>query len=103
MDFRVEVTDRAKSDIAAIYAWLTGQETGEAGVRWFAALRQAIGSLRSLPARCPVAPESRDVPLEIRQLLYGRRPHVYRILFTINGDVVNVLHVRHARRRPAQP
>ena len=35
MDFRVEVTDRAKADIAAIYAWLVGQEGGEASVRWF--------------------------------------------------------------------
>jgi hypothetical protein len=35
----------------------------------------------------------------MRQLLYGRKPHLYRILFTIDGDVVYVLHVRHGRRR----
>jgi hypothetical protein len=34
-------------------------------------------------------------------LLYGRRPYTYRILFAIEGDVVQVLHIRHARRRPA--
>jgi hypothetical protein len=39
---------------------------------------------------------------EVRQLLYGRRPHTYRILFTIEGDVVQVLHIRHARRRPGE-
>ena len=35
----------------------------------------------------------------MRQLLYGRKPHVYRILFTIEGDVVYVLRIRHGRRR----
>jgi plasmid stabilization system protein ParE len=102
MDFRVELTDQAKSDIAAIHAWLVAQEAGDAGARWFAALRQAIDSLRALPVRCPVAAESREASVEVRQLLYGRRPHVYRILFSIEKDVVNVLHIRHGRRRPPE-
>jgi hypothetical protein len=38
----------------------------------------------------------------VRHLLYGRRPHVYRILFTIESDVVQVLHIRHGRRRPVR-
>ena len=43
--------------------------------------------------------ESRDFPFEVRQLFYGRRPHVYRILFTIRGGVVYVLHIVHGRRQ----
>ena len=35
----------------------------------------------------------------MRQLLYGKRPHLYRILFTIDGDVVYVLRIRHGRRQ----
>ena len=100
MDFRVELTDQAKSDIAAIHVWLVAHEAGDAGARWFAALRQAIDSLHALPARCPIAPESREASVEVRHLLYGRRPHVYRILFSIENDVVHVLHIRHGRRRP---
>jgi plasmid stabilization system protein ParE len=72
------------------------------GERWFVALRGTIASLANLPSRCALAPESRDSPVEVRQSLYGRRPHVYRILFAIEGDVVQVLHIRHARRRPAR-
>jgi hypothetical protein len=30
----------------------------------------------------------------------GHRPHVYRILFAITGNTVNILHIRHGRRRP---
>src|SRR5688572_12804946 len=59
-----------------------------------------FASLSALPTRCPISAESRDSPVEVRQLLYGRKPHVYRILFAVDGDSVQVLHVRHARRRP---
>jgi plasmid stabilization system protein ParE len=99
MDFRVELSDQAQGDIAAIYEWLISQQAGGAGERWFGALRTAIASLASLPSRCPLAAENRDSPAELRQLLYGRRPHVYRILFAIEGDAVQVLHIRHGRRR----
>jgi plasmid stabilization system protein ParE len=99
MAFRVELSERAQADIAAIYDWLLSQQAGNAGERWFMALREAIASLSNLPTRCPVSPESRDSRVEVRQLLYGRRPHVYRILFSIEGDVVQVLHIRHSRRR----
>jgi plasmid stabilization system protein ParE len=101
MDFRVELSARAQSDIAAIYEWLQAQSAGEAGERWFVALRAAIASLKDLPLRCPPAPESQESPTEVRQLLYGRRPNVYRILFAVEGNIVQVLHIRHGRRRPA--
>jgi plasmid stabilization system protein ParE len=101
MAFHVELSDRAQADIAAIYDWLRSQKAEDAGERWFVALREAITSLSTLPSRCPVAPESRESAVEVRQLLYGRKPHVYRILFAVEGDVVRVLHIRHGRRRPA--
>ena len=99
MDFRVELSDQAQRDIAEIYDWLQSQHAGDAGARWFAALRASIASLTSLSSRCPLAPETRDSPIAVRQLLYGRPPHVYRILFFIERDAVQVLHVRHARHR----
>jgi hypothetical protein len=46
------------------------------------------------------APETARFPFEVRQLLYGRKPHVYRILFTIEGERVKILHIRHGRREP---
>lgn len=100
MAFRVELSDRAQGDIAAIFEWLRSQQAGDAGQRWFVALRSAIRSLANFPFRCPLAPENQDSPVEVRQLLYGRRPHVYRILFAIEGETVQILHIRHARRRP---
>ena len=100
MTFRVELSAQAESDAEAILDWLQSQRAGETGIHWFLALEDAIASLDTFPERCPLAPESAQFPFEVRQLLYGRKPHVYRILFTIERETVKVLHIRHARRRP---
>ncbi|HEY7790035.1 MAG TPA: type II toxin-antitoxin system RelE/ParE family toxin [Vicinamibacterales bacterium] len=100
MAFRIDLTDLARRDIAAIHEWLRLQQAGDAGERWFVGLRTAISSLADFPSRCPLAPESHSLPTEVRQALYGERPHVYRILFTIENETVHVLHIRHGRRRP---
>ena len=100
MDFRVELSLQAQRDIAAIHEWLQSKQAGDAGDRWFIALRAAIASLSDLPRRCPLAPENQHAPVEVRQLLYGRHPNVYRVLFAVEHGVVQVLHLRHGRRRP---
>jgi plasmid stabilization system protein ParE len=100
MTFRVEIAAEAERDAEEILAWLLKQHAGEAGIRWYRALEDAIASLATFPARCPLAPEDRRFPFEVRQLLYGRKPHIYRILFTVQGDTVHVIHIRHGRRLP---
>lgn len=100
MAYRVEVSAQAESDAEAILEWLIAEHAGETGIRWFLALEDAIASLATFPGRCSIAPESKAFPFQVRQLLYGRRPHVYRILFTVEGETVNVLHIRHGRRKP---
>lgn len=100
MAFRVEITEEAERDGHTILDWLISEHAGETGLRWFEGLEKAIASLATLPARCPLAPENAEFPFEVRHLLYGRKPHVYRILFTIDGETVFVLHIRHGRRKP---
>jgi len=103
MAFRVRITAKAKRDLDSVLARLLSQEAGEAGLRWFQGLREAVASLAHSPQRCPLAAEDALFPFEVRHLLYGRTPHVYRILFTIEGDTVSVLHIRHGRRQPVRP
>ena len=98
MIFRVEITPSAEREAQAILEWLLDRQAGETGLRWFLNLEQAIQSLSHFPERCSLAPENDRFPFEVRQLLYGRRPHVYRILFSIEQDTLYVLHVRHGRR-----
>ena len=100
MTFRVETTAAAEQDADAILDWLLSQHAGDAGMRWFVALQNAIASLAEFPKRCPLAPESAVFPIEVRHLLYGHKPQVYRILFTIEEKTVYVLHIRHGRRQP---
>jgi plasmid stabilization system protein ParE len=100
MAFRVEPTLSAKLDLDEILTWLKEHEAGDSGLRWFLKMQEAVYSLTRLPLRCPLAPESTVFPFEVRQLVFGRKPHQYRILFTIDGDTVVVLHVRHGRRLP---
>jgi plasmid stabilization system protein ParE len=57
-------------------------------------LLNAAQALEEFPHRCPLAPES-GAELEIRQLIYRR----YRVLFTVAGDTVYILHIRHSARQ----
>jgi plasmid stabilization system protein ParE len=100
MAFRVEITEEAERDAHGILDWLISQQAGETGLRWFLGLEKAIASLATFPGRCPLAPESEAFSFEIRHLLYGRRPHVYRVVFTVESETVYVLHIWHGRRKP---
>lgn len=100
MAFRVETTTAAEQDADAILDWLLAEHAGDAGMRWFFALQDAITPLAEFPKRCSLAPENTSFPFEVRHLLYGHTPHVYRILFTIENKTVYVLHIRHGRRQP---
>ena len=52
------------------------------------------------PLRCLRAPENEVLPFEVRQLLYGRKPHVYRVIFSLESETVYVFHIWHGRRKP---
>ncbi len=99
MAFRVRQTAQADYDLDLILEWLLAQQAGDSGLRWFRRLKEAINSLTEMPGRCMLASENADFPFEVRQLLYGHKPHQYRVLFTIEGSDVVILHIRHGRRR----
>ncbi len=98
MTYRVEVSDSAAADAEEAYRWIA-ERAPQAAARWFDELSRHIESLSSLPRRCALAPESVAFDQEVRQLLFAS----YRLLFTIRGRVVYVLHVRHAARLPLPP
>jgi len=75
---------QAEQDADTILEWPLSQHAGKTGLRWFLRLREAIDSLAEMPKRCPLAPENASVPFEMRQLLYGRKPHFSVSCFTLN-------------------
>src|SRR5262249_34745237 len=61
-------------------------------------------ALAKMPTRCPVSrADSQALGCEVRQLLYGKRRGVYRILFSIVGDTVWVLRIRHGAHGRLKP
>jgi plasmid stabilization system protein ParE len=96
--YRVEPTDKALEDAGSAYFWINEQSEA-AALRWYEGLMKAFRSLERNPLRCKLAPESAFFEEEIRQLIYGK----YRILFTVEGETVFVLRVRHSAQKYLQP
>jgi plasmid stabilization system protein ParE len=98
MNFNLIIHPPAVADIEAARAYLAGWSE-QAADRWYEAVKTQIAGLVQMPRRFPVAPESRHVGREVRQLLVGK----YRVLFTVSDQDVHVLHVRHASLPPMSP
>lgn len=82
MKYRVIITPSAKADIFETNAWLL-ENYSNIAEKWLWETSQKITSLAKLPERCPVSPESEAFDVIVRQLIYGKKPHIYRILFSI--------------------
>jgi len=97
MAYLVRITARAERDLALLYEDINAAGS-VAAQRWYEGLKQAILSLARRPNRSPVTPENK----KLRHLLYGRKPHVYRIIYRVSErpKQVDVLHIRHGARRP---
>jgi plasmid stabilization system protein ParE len=97
MTYRVIVLPGAESEIANVVAWIA-EDSPVTAARWLEGIRQAMSTLSEMPSRCPVAGDDFGSEVIVRQLFYGRRRNRYRILFTVQGDTVQVLRVRHGAR-----
>ncbi len=91
MAYRVLYRRRAERDLDRLAEGATPE--------WFDGLCDAIGSLAELPDRCAFVSEPSLRKKGVRHLLYGRGHSVYRILYRVEGETVQILTVRHARRR----
>lgn len=103
MTYRVIIEPTAERGIREAVRWKTQRVSPTLAARWYNGLRKKIDTLKSHPARCPLAAENDKFPEEIRELLYGKRRNSYRIIFTIRGDAVHVLFVQHSARDELEP
>ena len=81
----------AESDINSSFQWgcrVWGRKNAEAWVRELR--RVMITRLSSTPLSCPLAPESEELGISIRHLIFDR----YRVLFVVEKKTVTVLHVK---------
>lgn len=98
--YRVELTARAARDLEILYLEKNAVES-PAAAHWYNELEHAVYTLEARPNRCPAAPEARKVKRQLRQLLYGVKPHVYRVIFEVDErrQCVWVLTIRHGARK----
>ena len=96
MAYFVNVTPRAERDLARLYEEVNAEES-EAALKWYFGLKEAILGLEEHPNRCRVTRENPS----LRHLLYGNKPHVYRVIYRVleKQRRVEVLHIRHGARR----
>jgi toxin ParE1/3/4 len=96
MAYLVNVTARAERDLAFLFAEINAEHS-DVALKWYRGLKEAILSLEEHPNRCPVTRENAN----LRHLLYGHKPHVYRVIFRVQEKrkQVDVVHIRHGARR----
>ncbi len=102
MMYRIEIIPQAYEEIETIANWIAEDSETRAN-QLYHGIMGAIGSLSSLPERCAKAPEHLLFSADVRQLLYGRSRGKYRILFTITGKIVRVLHIVHSSKQHIEP
>ena len=96
MRYQIVVTRRAKQDIRNAVAWWGENRSKKQAEVWYQRIGTSIETLTQNPDRCPLALETDLNPNGLRELHVGvgtRTTH--RIVFTIDGDAVVILRVRH--------
>lgn len=95
---KVIIHRHAVADLEKYYRYVR-QRGGNQASAWYQRFVDQLRSLERKPQRCPIARESKRVSLEVRELHFGRRPNVFRVLFTIDDDTVRILRIVRAQRR----
>jgi plasmid stabilization system protein ParE len=98
MAYSFRLMPRAANDAQRIYHQIV-QEAPLHGQEWYNRLIDALYGLETFPERCEIVKSLSRPTSIVRKLLYGRKPHTYRIYFDIVGTTVRILHIRHGARR----
>jgi toxin ParE1/3/4 len=95
---RVRLSDEALSQIEAIRDYIAKDSPLNAK-RWLDKLQRRMELIGYSAESHAILYTPEQAGLEVRQAFYG----IYRILYSIDGDIVHVLSVRHGARRPMGP
>jgi len=100
MAYLVDITPHAEGDLADLYTQINA-EYSHAAMEWYCGIKEAILSLEKHPNRCPLTREKDN----LRHLLYGHKPNIYRVLYRVSEKQrrVEVLRIRHGARRQLKP
>lgn len=96
---RVIIQPRAEAEALAAFDWIA-ERSPDAADRWLTGLRKTIAKLTDDPTLHPLAAEASErFGLPIREALHGRHRGVY----TVEGDVISILAIRHSAQDELEP
>ena len=98
MQYQIIITPSAKADIFETNTWFL-ENYPDLAEKWLWGISQAVTSLSKFPERCTISPESKAFDIIVHQLVYGKKPHTYRILFSIQEEKVYILRVRSTKQQ----
>lgn len=91
--FRVEITETAQSDVQEIFQYIAA-DNRKAAINLIEEIERQIDSLEQFPLRCSVAPESYELGVEYRHIIYGH----YRTILRVDASNVIILRIIHGAR-----
>jgi plasmid stabilization system protein ParE len=91
--YKVEFLPTAKQDLRTSFLWGVDVWGKTQAGQWLNTINTNCKKrLKQFPESCPIAPESKEFGITLRQLVIDR----YRVIFTIQEDTVKILYVRGA-------
>jgi toxin ParE1/3/4 len=96
MAYEVSIVARAARDLAELYDKIDAEHE-PAARKWYLGLKTALLTLENHPYR-RISLRSGG---KLRALFYGRRPHVYSVIYRIleKQKQIEILHIRHGARK----
>ena len=98
MNYKVLVFPSAVADLDAAYSY-AAKHAPMTAARWLERFQSAIDGLTVNPTAWPLAHESVRTKLALREMLFGKRPNVFRVVFEIVDAEVHVLRIRRGAQR----
>lgn len=99
MSYQVLLHRLAREDLDRAYLYVAKHAPDTAG-RWLDRFEDALTTLELNPQRCSVDRERRKTAKDLREFHFGKRPNVFRVIFTIEQQYVHILRILRAQRRP---
>jgi plasmid stabilization system protein ParE len=91
--YKVEFLPTAKQDLRTSFLWGVNVWGKTKAGQWLNKINATCKKrLKQFPESCPIAPESKEFDITLRQFVIDR----YRVIFTIQEDAVKILFVRGA-------
>ena len=92
--YKVKIFPSAQNDLKDIVDYINTLSQ-EAAIKYFDLLIEKVGTLTSMPERCPLA---KDTQLKLRgyRTLFVKN---YIMFFTINRNTVEIIRILYARRQ----